>query len=494
MGNYTPKNNQTIHIYHLIPTKAYYFPINPVFFTSLIFKEKQTALKRICQTATKKLHIHPTILNLSLSLPFEFEFKIPPYLSPMKAKILTIGDEILIGQIVDTNSAWMAQQLNQAGITVEEIISIGDTREAIWRGLEAAKDADLVLMTGGLGPTKDDITKKVLAEYFGVDLAFHDATYQRIVNYFEQRKYRISPSHKEQCFLPANATVLKNDKGTAPGMWFEYKGTIFVSMPGVPSEMKHLVSDRVLPRLKGDKRLKPIVHRTIRTVGTGESVIADIIVDFEAGLPDFVKLAYLPGRGIVRLRLSATGDDEAMLNDLLEAKKAELQKLIPQYIFGYEKETLSEVVGRMLKERGLMFGTAESCTGGYIAHQVTGIPGSSAYFGGSIVAYSNDIKMRMLGVKEATLQAHGAVSEETVKEMVKGALETLNVDYAVAVSGIAGPTGGTADKPVGLIWTAVGNRQEIKTQKLLLSNNRMRNIQITSNYTLNLLRKFLLAQ
>ncbi len=412
----------------------------------------------------------------------------------MKAKILTIGDEILIGQIVDSNSAWIGQQLNMNGIRIEEIISIGDTRAAILRGLEAAKDADIVLMTGGLGPTKDDITKKVLAEYFGVELVFHEHSYQRIVKYFEMRNFQLSPSHKQQCYLPANAEVLQNDRGTAPGMWFEHEGTIYVSMPGVPMEMKHLVTDRVLPRLQDDERLTPIVHRTIRTIGTGESVIADQIADFENNLPDHVKLAYLPGRGQVRLRLTATGADKADLMAFLDKKVIELQGLIPEYIYGYEKETISEAVGKILKQRGQMFGTAESCTGGFIAHRTTEIPGSSAYFGGSVVAYSNDIKMRILGVEEATLKAHGAVSEQTVSEMVKGALEVLNVDYALAVSGIAGPGGGSPEKPVGTIWTAVGNKKEIRTKKLMLTNNRMRNIQITSNYTLNLLRKFLLEQ
>jgi len=409
----------------------------------------------------------------------------------MTAHIITIGDEILIGQILDTNSAWIAQQLNMSGISVGAMKSVSDTREGILEALNASTNVDIVLLTGGLGPTKDDITKKVLAEFFGVELTFHEATYNRIAEYFEKRSFTLTPAHHEQCYMPANATILQNDMGTAPGMWLEKNGTVFVSMPGVPYEMKHIVSERVLPRLQGDKRLRPVVHRTILTAGTGESVIAQKIEAFEASLPDFIKLAYLPNLGIVRLRLSATGDDEAALNQLLNAKKVEIQQLIPEFVFGEENEKLEEVVGRIFKEKGLTLGTAESCTGGYIAHKITSISGSSAYFGGSAVTYSNELKIKLLGVSKATLDEHGAVSEQTVREMVSGALNTLGVNCAIAVSGIAGPTGGTPDKPVGTIWTAVGNRQEIITKKLILTKYRVRNIQLTSNLTLNMLRKFI---
>ena len=409
----------------------------------------------------------------------------------MKAQIITIGDEILIGQILDTNSAWIAQQLNMAGIRVVEMRSVSDTREAILSALEAAQSADLVLLTGGLGPTKDDITKKVLAEFFGVQLAFHEATYKRIEDYFKMRSFTLTPAHREQCFMPENAEILRNDMGTAPGMWLQKNKTIYVSMPGVPYEMKHLVTERVLPKLRSDARLRPILHRTILTAGTGESVIAERLEDFEENLPNFIKLAYLPNLGVVRLRLTATGEDEAALNQLLDEKKAEIHRLVPDFVFGEEKQTLEEVVGQKLKEKGAMLGTAESCTGGYIAHKITSIAGSSAYFGGSVVAYSNQLKTKLLNVNPETINEHGAVSEATVKEMVKGALETLGADYAVAVSGIAGPGGGRPDKPVGTIWTAVGNRQEIKTKKLTLTKYRMRNIQLTTNLTLNFLRKFI---
>jgi len=411
----------------------------------------------------------------------------------MKAQIITIGDEILIGQILDTNSAWIAQQLNMSGIRVAEMKSVSDTREAILEALKAGQSADLVLLTGGLGPTKDDITKKVLAEFLGVELAFHEPTYNRIAAYFEKRSFTLTPAHREQCFMPQDAEILLNEMGTAPGMWMQKNNTIYVSMPGVPYEMKHLVSERVLPRLRGNAQLRPIVHRTILTAGTGESVIAQRIEDFENNLPDFVKLAYLPNLGIVRLRLTATGNDEAALNQILEEKKAEIHTLIPEFVFGEETETLEEVLGRKLKEKGVMLGTAESCTGGYIAHKITSISGSSAYFGGSVVAYSNKLKTNLLNVNPEALKAHGAVSEETVREMVAGALDMLGVDYAVAVSGIAGPGGGTPDKPVGTIWTAVGNRQEIITKKLTLTKYRMRNIQLTSNLTLNMLRKFVIG-
>jgi len=408
----------------------------------------------------------------------------------MKAQIITIGDEILIGQILDTNSAWIAQQLNMAGITVAEMKSVSDTREAILEALKAAQSADLVLLTGGLGPTKDDITKKVLAEYFGVQLTFHEKTYNRIAAYFEKRSFTLTPAHREQCYMPANAEILVNDMGTAPGMWMQKNNTIFVSMPGVPYEMKHLITERVLPRLRGNTRLRPILHRTILTAGTGESVIAQRIEAFENNLPDFVKLAYLPNLGIVRLRLTTTGNDEAALNQILDEKKFEIQTLIPEFVFGEERETLEEVIGRILTQKGATLGTAESCTGGYIAHKITSIAGSSTYFGGSVVTYSNKLKIKLLNVNPDTLKAHGAVSEQTVREMVAGALDALGVDYAIAVSGIAGPGGGTPEKPVGTIWTAVGNRQEIITKKLTLTKYRIRNIQLTTNLTLNLLRKF----
>jgi len=411
----------------------------------------------------------------------------------MHAHIITIGDEILIGQIIDTNSAWMGGQLNLAGIEVSEITTASDTRNSIYNAVQnAAKHADIILITGGLGPTKDDITKKVLAEYFDTDLEFNEEMWQHISAFFAQLGRTTNEAHRQQCFLPANCTMLRNKMGTAPGMWFEKDGKVFVSMPGVPYEMKYLMTNEVIPKLKETFETKTIVHRTIRTAGIGESDLNAKIVDIEEGLPDFVKLAFLPSLGQVRLRLTARGDDEAYLNDFLDSEVQKITERVPDLIFGYEKETIEEVVGKVCKAKGVTIGTLESCTGGFLASKITSIAGASAYFKGSVVAYSNEIKMKLLDVSEETLKNHGAVSEETVIEMVKGGLNTLNVDYTVAVSGIAGPDGGTATKPVGTIWIAVGNQEHTEAILLKGSDDRIKNIERTTTYALNILRKFIL--
>ena len=411
----------------------------------------------------------------------------------MNAVLITVGDEILIGQIVDTNSAWMAQQLNLQGIKVQAIYSVSDDREdildAIHRGFS---QADLILMTGGLGPTKDDITKKTLAEYYKVGMSFHGGTWDRIQKLFERWGRNSTEAHRLQCYMPDNATLLYNRLGTAPGMWFDEGGKVLVSMPGVPFEMKAIVKDELLTRLQERFPGKPIAHRTIQTVGEGESRIAARIENFEEQLPKYIKLAYLPSLGRVRLRLTGTHEDEALLNSQLDEKVEELKAIIPEFIFGYDKDTLEEVVGQLLKEQGKTLATAESCTGGYVAHRITSIPGSSAYFKGSVIAYDNAVKTSQLGVSPDTLNNHGAVSEQTVIEMVKGAVKTLETDFAMAISGIAGPSGGTPEKPVGTIWLAAGNEQQIRTRKLQLGKDRMRNIEYTSGQVLNLLRQYLL--
>lgn len=412
----------------------------------------------------------------------------------MKATLITIGDEILIGQVIDTNSAWMGQELNLRGIEVQEIRSISDQHEDIIHAIDKAfEDSDLILMTGGLGPTKDDITKKAIADYFGVGMEFHEPTFERIERFFEKLGRSTTPAHREQCFMPTNATLLRNKMGSAPGMWFDEKGKVLISMPGVPYEMKSIMTDEVFPRLQERFVTVPIAHRTILTIGEGESRIAAKIEHFEDSLPPHMKLAYLPNLGMVRLRLSATGKDESALHEELNAKVEELKTIIPHLIFGYETQTIEEVVGKLLKEKGLTLSTAESCTGGYLAHRITKIPGSSAYFIGSVVAYSNAIKENLLSVSPETLQEHGAVSKETVVEMVQGALKVLQTDIAISISGIAGPGGGTPDKPVGTIWLAVGNKEKIKTHKLTLGKDRLKNIQYTANVALNMIRKFLIS-
>ena len=411
----------------------------------------------------------------------------------MKAQILTVGDEILIGQIVDTNSAWMGQQLNLQGIHVDKIVTLSDTHGAITNGVDQGfEEVDIILMTGGLGPTKDDVTKKALADYFGVDMYFDESTFNRIQRLFKKFGKEPLEAHREQCYMPTNADILMNKMGTAPGMWFEKNGKILVSMPGVPYEMKYLMSEEVLPRLKKQFPGQAIAHRTILTVGEGESRLADRIDPFVEALPKNIKIAYLPGIAQVRLRLTGTGKDEQALNDLLDKKVKELKPQISEFIYGYEDENLESAVGKLLKEKGKTLCTAESCTGGFIAHKITSVSGASSYFMGSVVAYDNAVKINQLQVQSSTLKQHGAVSEETVTEMVKGALNLLKTDLAVAISGIAGPTGGTPDKPVGTIWIAIGDKNNIKTHKLNLWKDRMKNIEYSTTVALNMIRKFLL--
>jgi len=410
----------------------------------------------------------------------------------MRIHILTVGDEILIGQIVDTNSAWMGQQLNLMGAEIDKIITVGDTYEDMVRELDrSVEEADVVLITGGLGPTKDDITKKALAGFMGVGMAFHEPTWERIQRFFNKLGRSTTQAHKEQCFLPEGTTVLYNKMGTAPGMWFQHRNTILVSMPGVPYEMKYLMEQEVMPRIREVYPGRPIAHRTLLTVGEGESRIADRLADFEAGLPRYIKLAYLPNLGRVRLRLTARGDDQARIERELDQHLDTMQGLLSDLVYGHERQQLEEVLGITLKQLGLTLGTAESCTGGHIAHRITSISGSSAYFSGSIVAYANEVKINMLKVRTETLEEYGAVSEQTVREMVDGARKVLGVDLAVSISGIAGPGGGTPEKPVGTIWMAVGNGATTETFKLQAGKDRLKNIQYATVYALNLVRTFL---
>lgn len=421
----------------------------------------------------------------------------------MTAYLLTIGDEILIGQITDTNSAWMAQQLNMQGIRIVGKTSVGDVHEEIVEAVRyALSKADLILLTGGLGATKDDITKKALAEYFNVPMIFHDETLERMTYFFKKLNRTVSDLNKSGCFMPQNALILNNDRGLAPGMWFTVeernpdtigKGAkVLVSMPGVPHEMQHLMTDRVLPRLRASFPMSPIVHRTLLTAGEGETTLAEKLNDFEEALPDNVKLAYLPSFGTVRLRLTARGDDETFLNKQLDALKADLEKIVGYAVAGYDDDTMPVAIGRMLTSRGLTLGIAESCTGGYLSHLMTTVSGCSTYFEGSAIVYSYNLKEKLLNVSKEMLDTEGAVSEECVRQMVAGTLDALNVDVAIAISGIAGPNGGTPDKPVGTVWIAVGNRQETIYHKINIDRGRLKNIEYAAHTALNLLRKFLL--
>lgn len=407
----------------------------------------------------------------------------------MKAEIITIGDELLIGQVIDTNSAWMAEQLNLIGIKVAQITSISDNREHILTALkEAATRADIILTTGGLGPTRDDITKYTLCEFFNTRLVFNPESFENIERIFRMRGYNITLLNKAQADIPENCIPLLNINGTAPGMWFEQNGKIFASMPGVPFEMKALMEDHILPRLQTLSKIS-IVHRTILTQGVGESFLAAKIEAWETGLPPYIKLAYLPQPGIVRLRLTGSGPDKAQLETEINACADELYELISEHIFGEGDDTLELIVGKLLKLHGYTLASAESCTGGYISHLITSIPGSSAYFKGSVVAYSNEVKEHLLGVSPKTIEKYGAVSEETVFEMAAGIIRHLKVNCAISISGIAGPDGGTHEKPVGTAWICVLTPKGAETRKFTFGEHRGRNIRRAALAAMDMLRK-----
>lgn len=412
----------------------------------------------------------------------------------IQASIITIGDELLIGQVIDTNSAWIAQQLNAIGVPVKRRVAVGDTWDAIWEALdEEGKHSDIILITGGLGPTADDITKPLLCKYFNGKMVRDEKVLAHVKYLFEQvfRRPWIE-RNAQQADVPDTCTVLFNSVGTAPGMMFEKEGKVFISMPGVPFEMQTIMREHVLELLPKRFKMAHIAHRTLLTAGIGESFLAERIKDFEEKLPSNIKLAYLPSYGMVRLRLTDTGYDVAAIEKEINEEFAKLQSLIPDVLVTNIDEPMETVVGKLLLSKKQTLGTAESCTGGYIAHLITSHAGSSAYFNGSVVSYANEVKTNLLGVTEETLQTTGAVSEETVTQMVKGALQQLKTDYAVAVSGIMGPDGGSAEKPVGTVWVAVGNNKKIITQKLWFRYERKRNIELTAINALNLLRKFIL--
>lgn len=417
-------------------------------------------------------------------------------MNPVNASIITIGDELLIGQTIDTNSAFIGQELNKIGIWVKRRVAVGDSWNDIWQALdEESSHSQVILITGGLGPTADDITKPLLCEYFDGKLIMNKDVLAHVTYLFEKIYRRPVPMLErniKQAEVPDVCTVLHNQIGTAPGMWFEKDGKIFVSMPGVPMEMKGLITNEVVPRLKIKFQLPQIIHKTAFTFGMGESLIAERIKDFEDALPPDIKLAYLPGYGLVKLRLTMIADNKEKGEKRIEPLFSQLTELVKDVLVSDEDEGLEVVVGKLLIKQNKTLATAESCTGGNIAHLVTSVPGSSKYFKGTVVSYANEAKENVLHVKGNTLIKAGAVSEETVKEMVTGVLKTMNTDYAIATSGIMGPDGGSADKPVGTVWIAVGNKEKTETLKLNLRFDRIRNIEQTSLSALNFLRKFII--
>lgn len=419
----------------------------------------------------------------------------------MKAEILTIGDEILIGQIINTNSVWIAQQLNLLGIKVVHMASVSDEENAIVEAFDqAAKRADFVFITGGLGPTKDDITKKVFARYFNTDLILDEEVLKDVDRYFSKRGRQLTDINAQQAMLPKGCTVIKNNNGTAPGMWMQKDKTVFISMPGVPYEMKGMMTDGILPKILKENKLPSIYHKSILTQGIGESTIAEIASDWEDALIDKnIKLAYLPQPGSVRLRLSTFGNEPSLLKKNVEEEIEKFKLLLGKYIFGYEEygeepPSIEKIVSELLRERKQTLALAESCTGGYIASLFTAIPGASEIFKGAIVPYTNLSKHELLQVDEKLFTTVGSVSREVVEQLAQNVLKKFNSDYAISISGIAGPTGGTPEKPVGTVWVAVANKEKVLAFKLQFGDNRQRNITMTASAAINLLRKLILKE
>jgi nicotinamide-nucleotide amidase len=405
------------------------------------------------------------------------------------AEILTIGDEILYGHITDTNSQFISTALDKAGIQVLRKTSVGDNKETIVSALKSAEEvADVILITGGLGPTKDDITKKTLVEYFQTTLVMNEEVLAHVQWLFASRGRIMSDLNKGQALLPANAQVIHNAVGTAPGMWIEHQGKVFISMPGVPHEMKKMMEDIIIPKLRGHFKTPSIIHKWVKTINIPESTLAEKIEKWEDALPAHIKLAYLPKLGQVRLRLTGKGEDAQVLNTQLEEQIAQLVPIIKENIYGFEDDEIEKVVGNLLMQQEKTISTAESCTGGYLAHLFTSIAGSSRYFIGSIVAYSNQIKMNELGVSQSILEEHGAVSEPTIRGMAEGIRKKFGTSIGLATSGVAGPDGGSPDKPVGTVWVAYSDENETISKKLSLTQDRMLNVTLTANYILNLLR------
>lgn len=413
-------------------------------------------------------------------------------MKPILAELLTIGDEILYGQIVDTNSQWMSVELDKVGIKVIRKTSVGDVESEILTAFaEAEKRADIILITGGLGPTSDDLTKPLLAKYFNCEMRLHEEALAEVTAIFKSRGRELTETNKQQAVLPVCCTKITNAIGTAPGMWFEKNGKVFMSMPGVPFEMKKMMTDLVIPRLKETFSLPVIVHKVIRTVGIGESMLADKIVAWEKSLPSHIKLAYLPSIGEVKLRLTGMGANEKSLREEIEGLAEKILPLAGEYIYGYGEEPLEVAIGKLLRDKGVTISIAESCTGGYLSHLVTSVPGSSQYFLGSMVPYDYQIKMRQLGVRPEVLEQYGAVSEPTIIEMANIVRAKFNTDIGVATSGIAGPGGATAEKPVGLVWIAYSDKNHTVTKKLQLTTDRLLNIKAASIAVLNLIRQSL---
>ena len=411
-------------------------------------------------------------------------------MNSIQATIITIGDELLIGQVIDTNSAYIAQALNKIGVSVSNRIAVGDSKEAIIDALNnASANNNVVILTGGLGPTADDITKPLLNEYFGGKMVVHQPTLDHITDIFVNKHKRpMIDRNRKQAEVPDVCEVLFNETGTAPGMLFKKDGVFYFSLPGVPHEMRFLTDKHVIPTIQNSFTTQPILHRTLLTAGIGESFLAELIADLENELPSFIKLAYLPNFGMVRLRLTATGKDENELTTNINAAFAKLKLAVAEYLVTDQDENMEVVVGKLLKQNNQTVSTAESCTGGYIGHLLSKHGGSSQFYTGGIISYDNRIKTEFLNVPEHILQTVGAVSQEAVEQMAKSVRESMKTDFAVSVSGIMGPSGQTDEKPLGMVWIGVASKEKVVSKVFYLRFDRLRNIEVTANQAINLLR------
>ncbi|MBO4575003.1 MAG: competence/damage-inducible protein A [Bacteroidales bacterium] len=408
----------------------------------------------------------------------------------VKAKLISIGDELLIGQVVNTNAAWLGNILTTNGIEVISTLTIGDGEQDIVEALDACSDVDIIVMTGGLGPTADDITKPTLCKYFNTELEFCQDAYDNVMSIFTKRGYQMTERNRGQAYIPKSCTYIPNRYGTAPCMWFEKGKSVFISMPGVPFEMKNVFEQEILPKLLKHFKITPYINKVVMTTGVGESFLADKIKDWEDSLPGFLSLAYLPQYGMVRLRLEGRHPDREFLQKTIDEKIHQLQSLIGEFIFGYDEKPIAEVVLEKLKAAGATLSSAESCTGGTIAKLITAIPGSSDVFKGTVVSYATEVKEILLGVKHEDVAKYTVVSQQVAEQMATGVRSLLKTDYAVATTGVAGPGGGTDENPVGTVWIAVAGPKGVVSKRCNFGNDRGNNIERASITALEMLRKY----
>tara|TARA_B100000809_G_scaffold266402_1_gene328956 strand:- start:3348 stop:4580 length:1233 start_codon:yes stop_codon:yes gene_type:complete len=407
----------------------------------------------------------------------------------MKLDIISIGDELLIGQTLNTNAHWISKEMNAIGFAIREHVSIADTEEAILVAVEnSMQNADVVLVTGGLGPTKDDLTMPILNSYFGGNLVRDEKVYKHIEELITSRGYVMNQNNQDQAIVPDNCKVVHNANGTAPGLWFEKTGKVLVAMPGVPYETKAIITDTVIPWLKAKYELPEIINQMVYTQGIPESMLAEVIADWEDNLPNTIKLAYLPSPGRVKLRLSTVGKDRVAMQRVVDEQVGLLKQLIPDNVYSEDSEDLGELIGGLLRSGDKTLAIAESCTGGYISHLITRVAGSSDYYKGAVIAYANEVKIDELGVSSKNIEQYGAVSQQVVEQMAVGVQQKMKTDYAIATSGIAGPTGGSEEKPVGTVWIAIATPAGVISKKYQFGKLRDVNIERAAMTALGMLR------